>query len=97
MDALSGQRFQESEIVNHAIRANEPEQRDASGLLTGLLFGGLAGFGAMLLFAPQSGKQTRAQIRQKSAELQDRTTDTFDDLVTLSHFDNRKILSGTRR
>ena len=42
------------------------------------------------------GKKTRSQIRQKSAELQDRATGTFDDLVALSHFDNRKILAGPR-
>jgi gas vesicle protein len=61
--------------------------------LTGLLFGALAGFGTMMLLAPRSGKKTRAQIGLKSIELQDRATDTYDDLVTLSHFDNRKILT----
>jgi gas vesicle protein len=66
------------------------------GLITGLLIGGLAGFGALMLLAPQSGKKTRTQIRQKSTELQDRATVTFDDLVALSHYDNRKILAGTR-
>ena len=34
--------------------------------LGGLLLGSVAGAGAMLLMAPQSGKKTRKQIRQKS-------------------------------
>jgi gas vesicle protein len=82
--------------MDHSIRTNGTDGRDSAGFLTGLLIGGLAGFGAMMLLAPQSGKMTRAQIKQKSAELQDRATDTYDDLVTLSHFDQRQILVGTR-
>jgi gas vesicle protein len=82
--------------MDNSIRTNGTDGRDSAGLLTGLLIGGLAGFGAMMLLAPQSGKMTRAQIKQKSAELQDRATDTYDDLVTLSHFDQRQILVGTR-
>jgi gas vesicle protein len=82
--------------MDNAIRTNGTDIRDSMGLLTGLLIGGLAGFGTMMLLAPQSGKKTRSQIRQKSTELQDRATDTLDDLVVLSHFDNRKILAGTR-
>jgi gas vesicle protein len=43
-------------------------------LLIGLLVGGLAGVVTMLLFAPQSGKQTRDQIEEKTIELRDETT-----------------------
>jgi gas vesicle protein len=43
-------------------------------ILIGLLAGGLAGALAMLLFAPQSGKQTRELIEEKSIELRDQTT-----------------------
>ena len=82
--------------MENAVRANGTELHNSVGLLTGLLIGGLAGFGAMLLLAPQSGKKTRAQIKQKRTELQVRATDTFDDLLALSHYDNRKILAGTR-
>lgn len=67
------------------------------GLMIGLLLGGLTGFGMMMLLAPQSGKMTRDQIGQKSIELQGRATDTYDDLLLLSNFDNRRILSGTRQ
>jgi gas vesicle protein len=82
--------------MENTVRTNGTELPDSVGLLTGLLIGGLAGFGAMLLLAPQSGKNTRAQIKQKSSELQGRATNTFDDLVALSHYDNRIILVETR-
>ena len=48
----------------------------AWGFLAGLLVGGLAAAGAMLLLAPQSGKETRAQIRRKSIELRHQTVKT---------------------
>ena len=82
--------------MDDTIRTNDTELRDSVGLLTGMLIGWLAGFGAMLILAPQSGKRTRAQIMQKSMELQGWAADIFDDLVMLSHFDNRKILAGAR-
>jgi len=80
--------------MDNTIRMNHAERNGSVGLLTGLLIGMLAGFGTMMLFAPQSGKKTRASIQQKSTEFQERATDTFDELVTLSQFDNRKILTG---
>jgi gas vesicle protein len=81
--------------LDNAIRTNGKDISESVSLLTGLLIGGLAGFRAMMLLGRQSGKKTRAQIRQKSTELQDRATDTFDALVALSYFDNRNILAGT--
>ena len=82
--------------MDNDIRTNDRDTRDSTGFMTGLVFGMLAGFGAMILLAPKSGKKTRAQIGLKSIELKDRATDTYDDLVTLSHFDNRKILTKTQ-
>jgi gas vesicle protein len=52
------------------------------GFLTGLLVGGLIGAGTMLLFAPQSGKKTREQIRLKGIELRDQTTGAFEDAIS---------------
>ena len=52
-----------------------------SGLLTGALIGGVAGAGAMLLLAPQSGKKTRAKIQHKSQDLRDQTAETVEDTV----------------
>jgi gas vesicle protein len=52
------------------------------GVLTGLVIGGLAGAAAMLLLAPQSGEETRTQIRKKGLELRDRTTGMIEDTMT---------------
>jgi len=82
--------------MNNSIRTNSVEISASAGLVAGLVLGGLVGFGTMMLFTPQSGKKARDQIGQRSAELQTRAVDTFDDIVVLSHFDNRKILAGTR-
>jgi gas vesicle protein len=82
--------------MDNAVQINDTDKLDSVGFMTGMLFGTLAGFGAMMLFAPQSGKKTRTQIEEKSIELQDRATDTYDALITISHFDYRKILTGTQ-
>lgn len=83
--------------MDNAIRTTSTEIHRSAGILTGLLLGGVTGMGVMMLLAPRSGKKTRAQMRLKSSELQDQAVDVFDDLVTLSRFDNRKILAGTRK
>lgn len=80
--------------MNHRVRTNDTKSKSSAGLLTGLLIGGLAGYGTMMLFAPQSGKETRALIMQTSHTMQDQAADIFDELMVLSHFDSRKITSG---
>lgn len=52
-----------------------------AGVLTGMVIGGLAGAVTMLLLAPQSGKDTRKQIQDKSIELRDRTTELVEDTM----------------
>ncbi len=42
-----------------------------AAFLAGFFAGGLVGAAAALLFAPQAGEETRAQIQQKSIELRD--------------------------
>jgi len=64
--------------------------------LIGLLIGGLAGAATMLLLAPQSGKETRAQIQTKSIELRDRTTGMMKDALAHVRSDTREITSGVR-
>lgn len=54
---------------------------NTAGILVGMLVGGLAGAAAALLMAPQSGKETRRQIQEKSIELRDRTTELVEDTV----------------
>ena len=50
-------------------------------VLAGVLIGGLAGAVAMLLLAPQSGKDTRRHIQKKGIELRDRTTGMVEDTM----------------
>ena len=64
------------------------------GFLIGLLIGGVVGAGTMLLLAPQSGKKTRAQIRQKSMELRDQTTEVIEDAVAQAGDKARQIRAG---
>lgn len=66
------------------------------GFLAGLLFGGLAGAGAMLLLAPQSGKQTRTQIQEKSIELRDQTVKTVEDTVAQARTKAQQITADVR-
>lgn len=50
--------------------------KDGGGeFLTGFLIGGLIGAGLALLFAPQPGKETISQLRQKGEELKQRFSD----------------------
>ena len=65
--------------------------------LAGMLLGGLAGAGAMLLLAPQSGKRTRTQIQQRSTELKDQATEAVDDAMVQTRNGVRRIRTGTRR
>ena len=51
------------------------------GFLAGVLLGGLAGAGAMLLLAPQSGKKTRANIEKKGRKLGKKTAKSIEGSV----------------
>jgi gas vesicle protein len=61
------------------------------GVLLGVLVGGVAGASAMLLFAPQSGKQTRDQIEEKALELRDQTTINIKKAVAQIRSESNKI------
>jgi gas vesicle protein len=67
------------------------------GVLVGLLVGCLAGAIAMLLLAPQSGEDTRMQIRKKGIELRDQTTGMMDDAIAQMRLDRNKITMGGRQ
>jgi gas vesicle protein len=56
--------------------------RDEFGaFLVGFIVGGLTGAVVSLLFAPQSGEETRALIRDKSIELRDRAAETAEEAL----------------
>ncbi|HEU0295071.1 MAG TPA: YtxH domain-containing protein [Anaerolineales bacterium] len=60
----------------------EQKPSPARSLLKGLFVGSLVGAGTVLLLVPQSGSQTRAEIREGAIHLRDRTTETVKDKVT---------------
>ncbi|MDY6873945.1 MAG: YtxH domain-containing protein [Chloroflexota bacterium] len=55
------------------------ENNDFGAFLIGFLVGGLTGAAVSLLFAPQSGEETRALIKDKTVELRDRTAETVEE------------------
>jgi gas vesicle protein len=60
-----------------------PEMRDTTKhVLTGIVVGGLIGATAMMLLAPRSGEELRAEIKDKAMDLRDRTTETMKDRVS---------------
>jgi gas vesicle protein len=69
---------------------------NALGILGGMLIGALVGAVAMLLLAPQSGKDTRTQIQKKGIELRDRTTEMVEDTVTQVRSNPNKVEMGVK-
>jgi gas vesicle protein len=54
--------------------------RDEIGaFLVGFIVGGLTGAIVALLYAPQSGEETRTIIKEKSIELRDKASETVDE------------------
>ena len=66
---------QQLEQVRHRVRPVKP-------IVGGFLVGSVIGVATALLFAPRSGEETRAEIRDKAVELRDRTTETVKDTVS---------------
>ena len=66
--------------------SQEFQQTEQSGrtlsVFTGLVLGGLVGAVTMLLYAPQPGKKTRAELQTRALELRDQTAETLKDTIT---------------
>lgn len=52
---------------------------EIGAFLSGFVIGGLVGAAVALIMAPQSGEETRAQIRQRSIELRDQAYETAEE------------------
>lgn len=65
----------EMEQVHHRTSRARP-------VIGGFLVGSVIGVATALLFAPRSGEETRAEIRDRAVELRDRTTDTVNQTVS---------------
>ena len=75
-----------------------PTTNNILSVLVGMLVGGLAGAVTMLLLAPQSGKDTRMQIREKGIELRDQTTEMVEDTMAQVRSNANKIaISGREK
>ncbi len=55
------------------------DRDDFGSFLAGFAIGGLVGAVISLLFAPQSGNETRTVIREKAYEIRDKAEDAYDD------------------
>jgi gas vesicle protein len=55
------------------------ENSDFGAFLIGFIVGGLTGAAVSLLFAPQTGEETRALIHDKAIELRDRASETVEE------------------
>lgn len=56
--------------------AERNDDLDFGAFLFGILLGGLVGAAAGLLFAPQSGEETRERIREKGIEIRDKVEES---------------------
>jgi gas vesicle protein len=65
-------------------------------VLAGILIGGLAGAVTMLLLAPQSGSDTRRQIKEKSIQLRNRTSEMIDDTMAQVRTNTNKLAMGVK-
>jgi gas vesicle protein len=81
----------ENDIEEHVHRFT-----NAKNVLVGMLVGGLAGAVGMLLFAPQSGKRTRAQIEHKSIQLRNQTTKKVKKAVAQVRSETNRITAEVR-
>ena len=68
----------------------------ALNILVGMLIGSIAGAVAMLLLAPQSGKDTRTQIQKRGIELRDRTTGMVEDTLAQVRSNPNKVEMGVK-
>lgn len=68
------------------------------GVLTGMLVGAVAGAMTVLLFAPQSGEETRARIMEKGIELRSHATEMAEDAIAQMRSDGKKFnILGRRK
>ena len=58
------------------------DRDDFGAFIVGFLVGGLTGAAVALLFAPQSGVETRALLREKAIELKDKASDSLEEAYT---------------
>jgi len=61
---------------------NKKQTGNAISVFIGMIIGGVVGALTMLLFAPQPGEKTRAELQSGALKLRERTAATVKDTVT---------------
>ena len=64
------------------------------GTITAFAIGALAGAGLALLFAPQSGSETREQLAQKGRDVRDRAEQALNDAKSLLNSKKTEIVAA---
>ncbi len=82
--------------MEHSTEEHNGSFQSTKSMLIGFLIGGLAGAGAMLLLAPQSGAETRAQIRVKSIQLRDQTAAGVKNALDQARVETEEMAAGVR-
>lgn len=70
---------------------------NAGGFFAGIFMGGLIGAGAMLLWAPQAGKKTRAQIQHEGLKLRHQVTATVEGAVAEARGEVQRGTASVRK
>jgi len=84
-------------MENYADEHEDHSGNTAMGFVAGMLIGGLAGAGAMLLLAPQSGRRTRVQIQRKSMALRDQAMDSMEEAVEQVRTTSQQITANVQK
>ncbi len=85
--------YQEDENGNPQMTTR---QNGGGSLLAGFMIGGLIGAASMLLFAPQSGRETRDAVQAGASDLKDRATDAAQRTVGQARSRAQQIASSAR-
>jgi gas vesicle protein len=82
--------------MSHEKQEYQYTTNNVTGIFVGMLVGGLAGALTMLLLAPQSGKDTRLQIREKAIDLRDRTSEMVEETMAKARTNANKITTDLK-
>ena len=66
------------------------------GLAIGLIAGAVVGAGLGILYAPQSGRKTRKDIRDKAEDISDTVKGKADEIVDNAEKYRRKVMSAVK-
>ncbi len=86
--------YQEDENGNPQMTTRQ--NSGGGSLLAGFMIGGLIGAASMLLFAPQSGKETRDAVQAGASDLKDRATDVAQRTVGQARSRAQQLASNAR-